>query len=659
MRLLISALVFAFAACIASLAPLQAQSVRPASAGAISGVVLDGTTHLPLVGALVALGSPTRIQTTRPLRQVTDAAGRFVFTGLPALDAYSLTATRSGYADATFGPPTTTGDNKRIVLAEGQWFADANIIMWKFGSIAGRVTDERGEPVVGAYVRVLPPLLIAGTTRLTGGTMARTDDRGEYRIPDLAPGKYFVMVPTVQNTVPADATVADVEGMTADALATRQAEATNNNWTLSLRNKGVLDVTPDARLIIGNYPMPPLGADGRLQAYPTVFYPGVLSVTDAAPIELGRGESKAAIDLALSPVRTASVSGRVEGMPAPFSGFVVRLVPQGLEDLATEAATAALTADGRFTFLNVPAGSYAVDANQSATALETMGGVMVPWPPGSAVASSGGFPITAGPPGVSATQHGRSNRYYGRAPVSVGLDDVAAVVVFVRKGVTVSGRIVVESGTAPPPANLNPALWRPTLEPATGDPSLILPRTNGAPDPGAPPGNRSPDSFSIEGVQPGEYVLGLTGGFLRPYAIRSMTMDGREIPAERFLVSDTNDINTIVLTLTDRIPKLSGIVAGLEPTKPAAVIAFPVDQSLRSRYGLTPIRIRSVGVTTAGRYEFANLPAGDYFVVAVDASQRSAWQDPAFFESAVRAATRVTLGWGDTKIADVGLMGGK
>jgi hypothetical protein len=485
--------------------------------------------------------------------------------------------------------------------------------------------------------------------------MTKTDDRGEYRIPELAPGKYFVMVPTVQNAVPAEATVADVEGMTAEALAARQAEATNNNWTVTLRNRGVLDLSPDAKLIIGNYPMPALGADGRLQAYPTVFYPGVLSVAGAAPIELGRGESRAAIDFTLSPVSTASVAGRVEGMAGPLSGFIVRLVPQGLEDLASEAATASLSADGRFKFLNVPRGSYVVDANQTATAIEVMGGGM-PRPPGSAVASNSGFPITAGPTGLSATQRGRSNGYYGRTTVTVGAEDVTSVVVSVRKGVTVSGRILVESSVASPPANLNPALWRPSLEPATGDPSLILPRTSGPPVVGTPPGNRSPDSFSIEGVLPGEYVLGLTGGFLRPYAIQSMTLDGRDVPAERLDVSGTADITTIVLTLTDRIPKLSGNVDGLDPSKPAAVIAFPVDPNLRSRYGLTPIRIRSVGVTTTGRYEFANLPAGEYFVVAVDASQRNAWQDPTFFQSAVGAARRVTLGWGDTKTADVSIL---
>jgi hypothetical protein len=54
-------------------------------------------------------------------------------------------------------------------------------------------------------------------------------------------------------------------------------------------------------------------------------------------------------------------------------------------------------------------------------------------------------------------------------------------------------------------------------------------------------------------------------------------------------------------------------------------------------------------VTNVGGYRFFGVPAGDYFVVAVDDVHTRAWQDPAFFEAAARAATRVTLGWGESK----------
>ncbi|HTK28433.1 MAG TPA: carboxypeptidase-like regulatory domain-containing protein [Vicinamibacterales bacterium] len=61
--------------------------------------------------------------------------------------------------------------------------------------IAGRVTDETGEPVQGARVsaaRAEPP--VSGITLAVAAVT--TDDRGEYRLPSLAPGRYVVSAMT-------------------------------------------------------------------------------------------------------------------------------------------------------------------------------------------------------------------------------------------------------------------------------------------------------------------------------------------------------------------------------------------------------------------------------------------------------------------------------
>jgi predicted ATPase len=82
-------------------------------------------------------------------------------------------------------------------------------------------------------------------------------------------------------------------------------------------------------------------------------------------------------------------------------------------------------------------------------------------------------------------------------------------------------------------------------------------------------------------------------------------------------------------------------------------MAFPVEKAQWSNYGLRPDRIKTARVTSANDYRLTRLPAGDYFVVAVDESQESRWQEPAFLEAAARVATRVSLAWGDTKMLDV------
>jgi len=46
-------------------------------------------------------------------------------------------------------------------------------------------------------------------------------------------------------------------------------------------------------------------------------------------------------------------------------------------------------------------------------------------------------------------------------------------------------------------------------------------------------------------------------------------------------------------------------------------------------------------------------PAGEYFLVAVDEEEMHGWQDPLFLEQAQARATRVAIGWGDTKVQDL------
>jgi len=47
------------------------------------------------------------------------------------------------------------------------------------------------------------------------------------------------------------------------------------------------------------------------------------------------------------------------------------------------------------------------------------------------------------------------------------------------------------------------------------------------------------------------------------------------------------------------------------------------------------------------------LPAGDYFIVAVDPSLVTAWQDPKFLERAAAVAIRVSLAWDESKALDL------
>ena len=182
--------------------PSPAQQAPPT--GAVTGVVYDATTNQPLAGAIVTL---SRLDFGQPVpRSVTDSRGRFVFRHLEPSTQYYLGARRFGYEYTRYGwtgPNQTllTRDILLIPVAKDQWVDGIRIPLWRAGSISGRVTDERGEALVGVAVRVFSFANISGHQQLVAGDIATTDDLGTYRIGGLLPGKYSVAVLSVQSTV--------------------------------------------------------------------------------------------------------------------------------------------------------------------------------------------------------------------------------------------------------------------------------------------------------------------------------------------------------------------------------------------------------------------------------------------------------------------------
>jgi protocatechuate 3,4-dioxygenase beta subunit len=116
----------------------------------------------------------------------TDEDGRFRTDELPA-GAYSVVANAPGYVlpeqevERAQSRVYRPGDSVSITLAEG-------------GVITGRVTDERGQPVVAVGVRSVRVADAEGRPArgLGFAREQRTDDRGVYRIYGLEAGVYLV-----------------------------------------------------------------------------------------------------------------------------------------------------------------------------------------------------------------------------------------------------------------------------------------------------------------------------------------------------------------------------------------------------------------------------------------------------------------------------------
>jgi hypothetical protein len=153
-------------------------------AAVIRGVVVEHMTGKPLMRANVTVlpipGTPGSILSVR-----TDRFGGFTFSSLAA-GAYAVNVGRFGFATTQYGQKEWKSAGRPIVL-EASESAFLNVRLRRLGSITGTVVDEEdvGLPdhEVIVYRDTQPPELV---------TRARTDDRGNYRLSGLMPGKYLV-----------------------------------------------------------------------------------------------------------------------------------------------------------------------------------------------------------------------------------------------------------------------------------------------------------------------------------------------------------------------------------------------------------------------------------------------------------------------------------
>src|SRR5262245_56233944 len=99
-----------------------AQSPTAQATGLLVGRVIDGTTDAPVTGALVTLSGPG----LRSKRVIVDSRGRFLFNELPA-GAFTISATKAGYLDGTYGRLRADGAGLPLELQEAEHLTDATI----------------------------------------------------------------------------------------------------------------------------------------------------------------------------------------------------------------------------------------------------------------------------------------------------------------------------------------------------------------------------------------------------------------------------------------------------------------------------------------------------------------------------------------------------
>jgi hypothetical protein len=305
------------------------QQVRKAS---IEGIVTSSSTSEPLMRAQVLItkiqppGAPNNTPivitsgtvTPGQIQPITtERDGKFEFKDLDP-GQYRLRVVRSGYAPQEYGQRTSTTAGIPITLTEGQQMKNVAFKLTAAGVVAGRVRDSNGEPVGRVQVQLMRTLYsINGQRNYSSVGNATTDDRGDYRIFWVPPGRYIVSV-------------------------------TSNNSNL-----------PIEILFSSNSPY----SD---RTFPPTYYPGTPDPTRATSIDLKPGAEITGIDFTLSQLKTYRIRGRMVDSTtgqAPRSANINVLLRQDQGPVVSlpgnlGATTTYNNTDGTFEIRNVVQGSY-------------------------------------------------------------------------------------------------------------------------------------------------------------------------------------------------------------------------------------------------------------------------------------------------------------
>ena len=105
---------------------------------------------------------------------------------------YRVVAMRSGYVTGEFGRRWPNGVGLPLTLAAGQAVGTIQIAMTPTAAISGRIRDRFDQPIGNVEVQALKATYQDGRRALTKVASVQSDDRGEYRLFWLPPGRYYL-----------------------------------------------------------------------------------------------------------------------------------------------------------------------------------------------------------------------------------------------------------------------------------------------------------------------------------------------------------------------------------------------------------------------------------------------------------------------------------
>ena len=310
----------------------------------------------------------------------TDDKGKFVVSGLED-GAYNVQVVANGYVAQPYGQRVPSGPGSPVNVSGGQPTKEINVALMPASNVSGRVSDTSGQPLINVQVQLLRYTYdLYGQRTYQSSGSAFTDDRGEYRMYWVTPGRYYMLAGTPSSGSN------PFEALMGSDLARNRA---NGNEVPSVPGYA--------------------------------FYPGVQEIANARTIDLQPGADLQSLDLALAAkprmfkVRGTVVDSRTGQPPPRANVFVAPQMPGLNRDafIGTDVPNQNYNGKtGIFEIREILPGTY------------TLVAIVVDAP----------VPGRPGPPGQSSAT----------VPLSIGSSDVDGVTIPVVPAATIPGRVRID-----------------------------------------------------------------------------------------------------------------------------------------------------------------------------------------------------------------------
>jgi len=576
------------------LLPWSVRIEQPQTGASIEGAVLVVGTEQP-VRAHINLNPDAAPVTPRggargvprpAASTMTDSSGRFALKDVPT-GSYRLTITANGFVKQEL-PIRVVGD---------QTMKDVVLRMTRTGTVSGRVTDDAGWNSIGAEVQVVSVAWNAqGQKTLVPVSTTRVDDRGEYRLFGLTPGRYYLAAGTL--------------GRPLYQLVYNTYWGGAPGSSLRPPNSNVIE-----------------------QLYGVMFYPGVADLKDAAPIDVQPGADIPGMDLVVPRQEPHQVRGRV------------------VDARTGQSMTSAFITLAQLNFrdevvISMPAGGGGLAGSTGEVYDPAKGFELLS-------VSPGWFIITAEPGEAAGPLPARASKLFPSAFAVYNLtnSDINDVVLTIEDPMSIGGRVVVDGqlpstvpgldrmkvGMAPMDGPFERWLGAACSQTTSSTNIRCIPMPRSQPV-------QANGTFQVQNMKRGRFRVTLDSVPADYYV--------KEI---RF---DKNDILNTPLQFAGPVPEpmevilsaAAGQIAGSVGSPNAQVVLIP--DTNRTRIDL----FRTATTDASGRFTLRGITPGDYKIYAWEAIEPYAYFDPDFVQRAQSSGRAVRVTESDRLTIDLKLI---